>query len=343
MGDFYETDFGFSRASKEVSMKIGTHNGVFQADDALAVAMLRMAFSLTHTIQVVRTRDPKVLETCDIVVDVGAVYDHDTRRYDHHQEGRAGMRPNGVLYSACGLIWRHYGAQICDGDTVLAERVDRDFVQGIDAIDNGQALFTGGTPVFEGARSHSLSGLISSLNPVWYRNPTSSDFDTAFEEAVVMALTFLRRQIDAAKGILLAKATVDAAIQAAAGGHVLELARFVPWQEYVVPGAPNALYVVFKDETGTWMVQCVPDVPGGFGKRKELPEAWAGKRGADLAAITGVPGAVFCHSGRFICGADSREGALRLAGLAVAGDAQDVEDRAWMERMERTARMSRRY
>ena len=34
---------------------------------------------------VCRTRDPKVLEQCDVVVDVGGVYDPDTHRYDHHQ------------------------------------------------------------------------------------------------------------------------------------------------------------------------------------------------------------------------------------------------------------------
>lgn len=32
-----------------------------------------------------RSRDPAVLGTCDIVVDVGAVYDHEKKRYDHHQ------------------------------------------------------------------------------------------------------------------------------------------------------------------------------------------------------------------------------------------------------------------
>ena len=32
-----------------------------------------------------RTRDPAVLNTCDIVVDVGAVFDPDKKRFDHHQ------------------------------------------------------------------------------------------------------------------------------------------------------------------------------------------------------------------------------------------------------------------
>ena len=35
--------------------------------------------------RIVRTRDPVKLEPCDIVVDVGGVYDPNTQRYDHHQ------------------------------------------------------------------------------------------------------------------------------------------------------------------------------------------------------------------------------------------------------------------
>jgi uncharacterized UPF0160 family protein len=32
-----------------------------------------------------RTRNPTVLDTCDIVVDVGGVFDPSIHRYDHHQ------------------------------------------------------------------------------------------------------------------------------------------------------------------------------------------------------------------------------------------------------------------
>lgn len=35
--------------------------------------------------EIIRTRDPVKLEKCDVVVDVGGVYDHKQHRYDHHQ------------------------------------------------------------------------------------------------------------------------------------------------------------------------------------------------------------------------------------------------------------------
>jgi uncharacterized UPF0160 family protein len=37
-----------------------------------------------------------------------------------------------------------------------------------------------------------------------------------------------------------------------------------------------------------------------------------GPSGPDLVAVTGVPDAVFCHTGRFIAVARSREGAVAL-------------------------------
>lgn len=61
-------------------MKIGTHNGAFHCDEALACAILRSLPDFEGS-EVVRTRDPKLLDTCDIVVDVGGVFDHQAKRY----------------------------------------------------------------------------------------------------------------------------------------------------------------------------------------------------------------------------------------------------------------------
>ncbi len=56
---------------------------------------------------------PDILATCNIVVDVGAVYDPESFRFDHHQR-----EFNGVLegystkLSSAGLIYRHFGKDI---------------------------------------------------------------------------------------------------------------------------------------------------------------------------------------------------------------------------------------
>ncbi len=71
---------------KKVAMakSIGTHSGTFHCDEVLACYMLRLLPEYQGA-RVVRTRDPKLLQECDIVVDVGGEYDPSNHRYDHHQ------------------------------------------------------------------------------------------------------------------------------------------------------------------------------------------------------------------------------------------------------------------
>ena len=77
--------------------------------------------------------------------------------------------------------------------------------------------------------------------------------------------------------------------------------------------APRALYVLFADTKGDWRVAAVPESPDSFASRKALPAPWRGLRDAELAALSGVPDAVFCHASGFIGGALSEAGATALA------------------------------
>jgi len=81
--------------------------------------------------------------------------------------------------------------------------------------------------------------------------------------------------------------------------------------------APEALLVVYPKSDG-WGMQAVPKALGEFANRRDLPAAWAGLSGEDLAAATGVPDAVFAHGARFYASAGSRDGILALARLALA-------------------------
>ena len=54
-----------------------------------------------------------------------------------------------------------------------------------------------------------------------------------------------------------------------------------------------------------------------FKNRKDLPKSWAGLVDEELQKISGVPDAMFCHRGLFVANAKSREGAIKLAQIAV--------------------------
>lgn len=65
---------------------IGTHNGTFHCDEALAVSMLKLLPRFAAH-DILRTRDESKLALCDVVVDVGGTYDAEKLRFDHHQRG----------------------------------------------------------------------------------------------------------------------------------------------------------------------------------------------------------------------------------------------------------------
>lgn len=77
-------------------LQIGTHDGVFHCDEVMACYMLKLLPQYKDA-SVVRTREIKKLDDCEIVVDVGSVFDHEKRRYDHHQreftETLSSLRP----------------------------------------------------------------------------------------------------------------------------------------------------------------------------------------------------------------------------------------------------------
>ena len=66
-----------------------------------------------------------------------------------------------------------------------------------------------------------------------------------------------------------------------------------------------------------YLIHTVPLNAETFDARADLPEPWAGLRDADLAAVTGVPDATFCHNGRFIAAAKSFDGIRALAQQAL--------------------------
>jgi uncharacterized UPF0160 family protein len=55
-----------------------------------------------------RTRDPTVLSTCNIVVDVGGIYDDSKQLFDHHQRGFTEVFGHGfkTKLSSAGLVYK---------------------------------------------------------------------------------------------------------------------------------------------------------------------------------------------------------------------------------------------
>src|SRR3990167_7876781 len=112
--------------------KIVTHNAKFHTDDVFAAAALLLVYPEA---QINRTREKEVIDSADIVFDVGEEYNAEHNRFDHHQLGGAGNRENGIPYSSFGLVWKKFGEEI-SGSREVMKRIDSTLVQAIDAGDN---------------------------------------------------------------------------------------------------------------------------------------------------------------------------------------------------------------
>lgn len=317
---------------------IATHSGSFHADDVFGVGVLMGVFPL-HTL--VRTRNDALIAAADFAVDVGGQWDAATGRFDHHQRGFAGARPArladghetpGVGYASAGLVWAQYGSAYVEtvarsGGFALdaqaladtARSIDHSLVQYLDIVDTGQGDVAPGL--------FGLSSLIAQLNTNWMEENGLSGAakaqlqETRFREAMALTRRFLDRAIVKKISQIRSRDIVRAAPRLL-GGKVLHLTEGgMPWTGVVVDEMPDVLFVIYPDSDGDqYQLKTVPVEPGSFVARLDLPKPWAGLRDQELAAVTGVPDSVFCHSNLFIGGARSLAGAIRLAELALNPD-----------------------
>ncbi|KAK2177968.1 hypothetical protein NP493_570g04001 [Ridgeia piscesae] len=317
--------------------KIGAHNGMFHCDEALACFMLKQLPEYKEA-EVIRTREPALLNTCDVVVDVGGIYDHARKRYDHHQrEFCETMNSLNADYpwttklSSAGLVYFHYGHQVLaeimgttPSDTLtrlIFMKVYEFFVEAIDAVDNGISQ-TEEKPKY--AVTTSLSARVGNLNPRWNQTVTQDDVQDRFHKA--MSLTgseFVDKVKYYSEAWWPARKIVEDAIakrfEVDPSGEVMLLPRSCPWKDHLFSVEdeqeiqPTIKFVLFTDQSGKWRVQCVPVELFSFDNRLSLLETWRGVRDEELSKMSGIPGCIFVHAGGFIGGCHSYDGVLEMA------------------------------
>jgi len=292
-----------------------THSGGFHADEVLSSVILTRLFPQAR---VIRSRAPEWIRpgADRIIYDVGGAYDASQRIFDHHQRG-APLRDDGQPYSSFGLIWKHYGRDYLAVTGIPEAHVaalhasfDLSFVLPIDLTDNG-ALSPSGP-----LAGLTLPTLLETLKPVFDETDANAD-DRRFQDAVAIARSFVEAKIAQSAAKLRAETLVLQAIERTGQGRVLELPMGMPFRPAIVKaGADHLLFVVHPRERD-WCVTGIRRGDEGFALRADLPAAWAGLTNHELEAVCGVEGATFCHNGRFVAAAKTREAALAMAELAV--------------------------
>ncbi|GAC1427554.1 MAG: MYG1 family protein [Burkholderiaceae bacterium] len=309
-------------------MVIVTHSGKFHADDAWAVAVLNILFPKC---EIIRTRDPVIIAAADFAIDVGGSWEPPAGRFDHHQNGFSGARSTGVPYASAGLVWREYGTRCVSALAAahaghhlteekareIAYAIDADIVQYLDLSDLGAAKNAPG--------GYGLSAVISGFNPNWldeqrlgYGKAVDAYRLAEFRRAMALLTDILINAVKYRVGALLAVEQVRPS-EVLEGGKILFLKNSaLPWTQVVRREMPNILFVISHAiAEQRYMLHTVPISAESFRARADLPQAWAGLRDAELAAVTGVADAIFCHNGRFIAAVKSYDGARVMASLAL--------------------------
>ncbi|KAE9981811.1 hypothetical protein EG328_011404 [Venturia inaequalis] len=337
---------------------IGTHNGHFHADEALAVWFLRQLATYKDS-NLVRTRDQAVLDTCHTVVDVGGEYSHEKNRYDHHQRGfeETFDATHKTKLSAAGLVYKHLGKDIIARQTGLAidsqdaellyQKLYDDLVEAFDANDNGISVYDSKAILEHGIEKRfedsgfTLASYVGSLN---HSLPRAAEDDSAevkqqkedkrFERAsTFVGELFAMKLEDKFSAWLPARAKVLDAFNDRtkhdASGKIMVLHEGLPWADHLykfeastsTPEDQKVLYVLFPESDqadSKWRIRSVSMEGAGFTNRRDLPDAWKGLRDEELDKVSGIPGGVFIHASGFIGGNKTFDGALAMAKKAIA-------------------------
>lgn len=289
--------------------KFVTHAGKFHADDVFATILLEKIYGEINLI--------RLPEVDNYNLEGKLVYDIGGGEFDHHQIGGNGNRASGIKYAAFGLLWKELGLKYLniikvDNPNDCFKMFDKNFVQFIDAGDNGQIPFENIDIKLE-----TVSDVIEGFNPNWNEE---IDSDVKFAVALDIARAIFDNKIKSVISKCEAKESVEQAIEKSENG-ILVLEKFMPYQEFVLesknPKAKDILYAVFKSNRIGYNVRAIPKKIGSFENRKKLPASWAGLRNEDLQKTTGVKTASFCHNAGFLCVADTFEDAMKLAEMAV--------------------------
>lgn len=265
-----------------------THSGKFHADDVFSAALL---LYLNPEIQIIRGNQVPE-EFSGIVFDIGRGH------YDHHQKDSR-IRENGIPYAAFGLLWETLGKEILGEE--LAKTFDEDFVQPLDNNDN-----TG--------EKNELASLIGNFNPGW---DSRENQDEAFFQAVSVAGMILENKFERYRGNERADRRAEEILKSnkeAEESRILILPEFIPCQRRL--SETDIAFVVFPSNRGGYCIQ-PQKKEYSLNYKCSFPMEWLGKEKEELAAVTGLESAGFCHKGGFLMTTGTLEDAEKACRISL--------------------------
>lgn len=287
------------------------------------------------------------LSKCDIVVDVGGVYDHDKKRYDHHmrefkevldEQHVTKLSSAGLMYhSFLNLIllnsFKHYGKSIVNAlyPKVEKEDVDRIYqkmykclIEAVDGNDNGINQVES-TDLLRYQVSTDISSQIHDYNNLFSPKNAEEENDLFKRCMCLIGATFLEKLNYYCDKWLTSKNQLKSDFQVmlkSENPQILILTNSYPWKEHIydveeefkIKKENETKFVIYQDSSnGSWRVQAVSVSSGSFENRLSLLESWRGLRDEELSKVSGIKDCIFVHASGFIGGNKTKEGAMEMA------------------------------
>lgn len=235
------------------TITIATHSGKLHADETTAIALMRIFMNLPQ-VEIFRTRDIDVLDTCDYQIDVGGLYAPEAGYFDHHQFDK-----DFSLYgkSSAGLIWDHIKNTM---DLAIAYPVIDELVKDVDDQDTGIKL----------QEQFHFCSIVSSFN---LEDVYSEEQDLAFAKAVEFVETYLESLIAKTHANYeQAHLAYNTPIKELAGIKfaITKPTEYIGTEHFI--GLADML-VSWDEDQSAWTVLTVPLEKGTFGSKYTLAPA----------------------------------------------------------------------
>ena len=273
-----EIDKLFSKYNREI---IGTHNGIFHIDEAMAIAE-RIVFLEKRMPIIIRSRDEKELQKADVIIDVLERYDN-IKFFDHHQFDK-----NHELYglSSAGLMWKFLNEHL----ELEYPSID-ELINEIDRQDTG----------IEKMPKYHLAGIISNMNQ---ENIYGEEQDKAFERAVKLLVDVLEDLIRKDDSLKKKKNIAENAERITVQGSDIEIVKlpkdagiFVPTHLFIGKGDVLSQY---DQHEKIWKNMTIPIENGSFESKFKLTS-------------TNKEEEVFYHKGGFFQSTKAKNGEYSFA------------------------------
>ena len=284
-----------------------THSGTMHADDVFATAFLELY-----------KKDIKLFRTTNINANDyknKIVYDIGFGEFDHHMP-EAKERPNGIKYCSFGLLWDKFGKKYLKQEKVedideVFDYIVKDFVEQIDAIDNGQF------PKIEAKyKVKTLSDVIKLFNPKTF---STEDINKQFIKAVKVAKILLEEEILQAQTKVKANKIIIDRLKKNNEKQYLILNEYLPFEETILNEelGKNILFVIYPSTRGGYAIKTVPKSNEDRTSRMLFPSKWKGLRDEELEKVSKINGLIFCHNSLFIATTTSLETAIEVVNKVI--------------------------